>query len=43
MVPDGVPDLVATRISGHRTLSVFERYDITSEADLGAAAERMSR
>lgn len=41
MVRRGVPPLVARRISGHLTESVFNRYDITSDPDLAAAAEKI--
>jgi integrase len=39
MMRRGVPEQIAMRISGHRTQSVFRRYNITNEDDLRAAAK----
>ncbi len=35
------PDLVATRLTGLKTRSVFDRHDITSPGDLREAARKL--
>ena len=37
----GVPESVVMRMSGHRTRSVFERYNIIEEADLRETVKRI--
>jgi hypothetical protein len=41
MVRRGISKHVSKRISGHKTDSVFDRYDIVDEQDLADAARKL--
>lgn len=43
MIRAGIPEKQAMRISGHKSRSMFDRYDITDERDIQMAGQKLAR